>query len=79
MQSRISNTGKNAMIDQTFDQTTTGCLSVVISAIVGFHLLIPLMAVFDAVDWPIFHSGDLAWLNHCCVAGIRSHGLGRVA
>jgi hypothetical protein len=44
------------MIDRTFDQATTGCLSVVISAIVGFHLLIPLMAVFDAMDSPIFHS-----------------------
>jgi hypothetical protein len=44
------------MIDRTFDQATTGCLSVVISAIVGFHLLIPVMAVFDAMDWPIFHS-----------------------
>jgi hypothetical protein len=44
------------MIDRTFDQATTGCHSVVISAIVGFHLLIPLMAVFDAMDWPIFHS-----------------------
>ena len=55
------------MIDRTFDQATTGCLSVVISAIVGFHLLIPLMAVFDAMDWPIFHSWGI-WHDSIIVA-----------
>ena len=61
------------MIDRTFDQATTGYLSVVII----LNRRVPLTDPFDGsircdglAD--LSQLWDLAWLNHCCVAGDSS-------
>jgi hypothetical protein len=71
----------SGMNERTLDKITTGWISVVISWIAGFFLMIPLAIVFDAMSWPFFNgwalahgSFILAWplLSIAAVRGLRS-------
>jgi hypothetical protein len=70
-------------VNHVFDRATSGILSAIIAAVGGFLLLIPLMATFDARNWPLFNDWAIwhgsilvAWpalsvLSFCGIRGAR--------
>ena len=44
------------MNDRSFDKLTTGCLSLVICGVAGLLLMLPLITIFDAMNWGYFNS-----------------------
>lgn len=58
---------KNKGVNRSVDRATTGCLSIVISVVAGFFLLTPLMGIFDAMHWPVFHSWGM-WHGSIIIA-----------
>src|ERR1700722_9739674 len=48
---------ETAVFVARYDPGMLGCLG---SVVTGFFLMIPLAMVFNAMDWPLFHSWGLA-------------------